>query len=417
MSLKTTRSGRLALTASLVLALSPEFAPAALAEDNTQAAETVMQSLAGYLGEKGKVDLKYEEPEEKDGQIIYSDVTLTSNTPDGGTATIGTLAFTDLAVGADSTAAARLVELSDITIENKDKSGATISHVVLHDVSSTLPRDAKTPTPNLVLDNTGKIGGVELTNLVATDETGKTVASVDSVLYTGSDFIGNMPRSTNVTVGHMIVDAAAANNTARRRASPPADGANAPQGEDVLAELGYTKLDFSLSAASTWNDQTGEANLNNFVFSGKDMGALKANFTMGGVTPDVYATFKNHPGENLPPEVLKKLTLIKGQLTFDDSSLTRRVLAMLAKQAGQPTDQYVRQLVTLVPVGAMMLPDPALQMKFAKVAQAFLANPGSVTVSVAPAKPASLADLNHMMETAPQDLPHALNVDLQGASH
>lgn len=241
----------------------------------------------------------------------------------------------------------------------------------------------------------GRMDSLTITAMEITEKD-KPPVTIGSFGVETSDYVGDYPHTLSLSVENIVVD--------------PATAAAGGFDTAPLKALGYDKLNLSVYAGGAWDQQAGTLTLDEFSVEGADMGTLTLTGTVGGVTADVMKALGQ---PNPPPDLITKLTLSDASLTYEDASLTGRVLDMQAKQMGQEKEAFVGQITAALPMMLAALQNPPFQDKVAAAAGAFLKDPKNLQITVAPEKPVPVAEIVGTAQTAPQTLPDALKADVQ----
>jgi hypothetical protein len=99
-------------------------------------------------------------------------------------------------------------------------------------------------------------------------------------------------------------------------------------------------------------------------------------------------------------------------LRYDDQSLAGRVLDLMAQQQGVDRAQYVQQISGALPFLLAALNNPEFQNQVAGALGAFLQDPKSLSITIAPQEPISAAEIIGIASTAPQSLPERLKASV-----
>ncbi|BBE70655.1 hypothetical protein [Oharaeibacter diazotrophicus] len=241
----------------------------------------------------------------------------------------------------------------------------------------------------------GRMDSLTITAMEITEKD-KPPVTIGSLGVEASDFVDDYPHTLSLSVENIVVD--------------PATAAAGGIDTAPLKALGYDKLNLSVYAGGAWDQPSGTLTLDEFSVEGADMGTLTLTGTIGGVTADVMKALGQ---PNPPPDLITKLTLSDASLTYEDASLTGRVLDMQAKQMGQEKEAFVGQITAALPMMLAALQNPPFQDKVAAAAGAFLKDPKNLQITVAPEKPVPVAEIVGTAQTAPQTLPDALKADVQ----
>jgi hypothetical protein len=99
-------------------------------------------------------------------------------------------------------------------------------------------------------------------------------------------------------------------------------------------------------------------------------------------------------------------------LRYEDASLTGRILDMLAKQQGISREDYAKQVAAALPFLLAALNNPQFQNEVSSAVGAFLQDPKSITIKLAPERPVSGEEIMGLASTAPQSLPDRLKASV-----
>jgi len=230
---------------------------------------------------------------------------------------------------------------------------------------------------------------------IAVAQNGVQSATVESISYEASDYVGNVPRSVALSVDGVTLD--------------PAGFDDGGEAAAQLKAIGYEKLVLSLVGQGNLDETTGTLALEEFSITGEDAGTLTLEGTLGGFTPDVIAEL----GQTEPSQdVVNALTVQDLTLTFEDASLAKRILDFQAAQMGITGAEFAGQIADALPLMLTALQNPAFQAKVAEAAGAFLRDPKNISIRVAPTAPVPFSELIAVSSTAPQTLPERLNVEV-----
>lgn len=202
------------------------------------------------------------------------------------------------------------------------------------------------------------------------------------------------------------------NYSANVNASLPVNALSAlfPIAANLLHNLGYTTLPLQFQVASDYtagqNQQAVNAqlvvnNLGSLTFVG--------NLILGASpSPGKFANFILNPDSTAPASTP---TLIQSaSLSYTDASFVGRVLQFLGTTTGEPVGTILSTIQTNLDRFAMNLNIPQVSA-IANTVSAFLANPGTLTVTLNPTKPFSLDDVTHFFATQ-KAMNHAIQTNL-----
>jgi hypothetical protein len=148
-----------------------------------------------------------------------------------------------------------------------------------------------------------------------------------------------------------------------------------------LQSFGMNVFTFDLDVAGTYDPDGQRTTLSQYDLVAEGLGTLHVTATVtGGVAA---------PGQN-PIAALQTLSLGKATLRWDDHSLTNRLLALGAASKGTTPDALRAQLAMGTLALTMFMPE---QPDAASQVNAFLTNPKTLTITLAPSAPVSLMTL------------------------
>ncbi|MCC6984530.1 MAG: hypothetical protein IT535_14780 [Bauldia sp.] len=175
----------------------------------------------------------------------------------------------------------------------------------------------------------------------------------------------------------------------------------------VFEALGYDQILIDVGLDWNWREVDQTLTLRDFSIGIDDVGSVSARLELRGLTREAI--------ENLSEETFLGLEFVSATLTVDDDSITSRAINMQAEQLGITPDQFREQIKGAVPFFLMVLQDAAFQGQIAPTLQAFIDNPGSLTMTLRPKRALPLMELLAAASDAPQRLPSLLSVEIQAA--
>ncbi len=381
------KRGLAAVSLAALLALTAPIAPA-----SAQAMrDKVLSIVAEASKAAGATEVKWESVSGGDAAFTVTDSETTME-HDGKSTTLTAAAvtYTGAKPTADGGFTADQIAATDVEIESDDATIAIASLKIVNYVGQSPEKiRAKTTTGE-------RFDRAEATGISITDDKDKTVP-IAAITVTTSDFVAGVPRKAGLEMKGLEV---------------PLE-ANDPQLKDFF-ELGYSKVMLDAGLTGSWDDKTGRLVIDQLSVTGAEIGGLKLNFTLGGLTPAVVEAFKKTEGDQAKQmELMQGLTVEKLSLRYDDASLVKRVLASQAKKQGIPEQALVQQLGAMVPMLVSAIGNKDFEAKIATAASAFLKAPKSLTVSANPAKPTPVAEIMGAAMMAPQSLPTVLGADVK----
>lgn len=180
-----------------------------------------------------------------------------------------------------------------------------------------------------------------------------------------------------------------------------------PPGPSSPAALGYeNNLVFNVSAKGRARPETSGFELEDLTFTGADVGTLSLALDL-----DNYPNFSSVAEPN-PMEIMG-MTLKGIAIKYVDDSFAVRILDLMATAQGMQREEYAQQLSAALPFMLMAINNPRFQEQVVSAAGSFLANPGTIEITVNPDKPVTAEEIVGLAQTAPQALPDVLNVTVR----
>ena len=389
--MKTNKITRLALLASVasIALLQPAFAL------DAKAFVDRIQAVWGPLG----YEFTFGEPTLSGDTITIDEATIGIKPTDGVTTPTSfttSLTFTGVKETGDGGYTADTVELPDVEADFKgdDKSKG---HVSLTDIELTgfyLP-GGDTVTPIQLLQLVGAVS----TGPLSVTRNGEEVIGIES-MESGSTFEPSQGSAdlTNLTSTLSISGITADLSTVKDE--------DAEAGA-VIEGLGLTNIAGDITGSFGWSMADGHMTVDQFLFDFADVGALDMTLDLTGLTPALLAKLQEankaveaagDPTSEaaqaaqtmMGMELLQGLSIGGASLRYDDASLAPKLLEFFAKAQGLEKAQLVEGLKAMAPqmIGQMGIPE--LAELVTPALNAFLDDPKSLEVDVAPASPTSL---------------------------
>lgn len=190
-----------------------------------------------------------------------------------------------------------------------------------------------------------------------------------------------------------------------------------------LNALGYDKLEMGIDIEMDWNAQTGRMALSKYEFDVKDIGALDIQMIVGGYTEALNKKIRalNAEIQALPAqerdlaskrilEEMSAITMESMKLSFRDNSITNKLIALQAQAQGQPPENMKAMLPIMLNGVLAGLQQPELAAKLVSAVEAFLAQPGTISVAASPEAPLSFAEIAGLAVALPGILIEKLNI-------
>lgn len=209
---------------------------------------------------------------------------------------------------------------------------------------------------------------------------------------------------------------------------PKVDPQGNPTPGEVMKSLGYEEVAGDLTFNALWDAETGEIDVREYALSLDEIGRFSISFAITGYTLELIeamADAQKKAFENPDQEAAQKaagiamlglmqqLDFVSASLSFEDYSLTERLLDYFGSRQGLSGDQLSQSLKAMIPLTAGQLGVPALQKQIAAAANAYLDNPGSLTLSVRPSEPLPFPMIMGAGMGDPRSLVDLLNVEVE----
>jgi hypothetical protein len=187
----------------------------------------------------------------------------------------------------------------------------------------------------------------------------------------------------------------------------------------MLKQLGYTDLSFDIAGDGTTamkGDTVDYAA--NFGIAGRDIAGLKIGFAAGDVPLAVYAEFQKAQAEGKQPDFealmpqIQNISISGASFRFEDASITRKVLPMIAAMQGMDEKTLVASAGPMLQMGLMQLQNEAFAQQAVAAVNAFLAEPKSLTIAAKPAQPLTVSDIMALDPNAPGEAITRLGVSV-----
>lgn len=333
-----------------------------------------------------------------DGDTITVDGVTVGLAPDAGIEpmTFDTqITFSGVEEGADGSYTAASVSIPDIDTEFAS-APEPVGHLTLSDVSA----------DGLYLPAGETIPAVSLLQLVQSISTGPLSVTRDGVEVIS---VESMEASTtfNPAQGSPdLVDLSSVLAISGIWLDLSTVGEEDPAAGAVIEALGITTVSGDITQDMTWSMAEGHMVLNEFLFDFADLGALNLTADLTGLTPavldQIYAmqaamgTGGEMSEEQAQAQMMSGMALMQGvsivgaSVRYDDASLAGKLLDFFAAQSGADRATFVEGLKAMLPAMIAESGIPALNDVVVPPVSAFLDDPQSLEVKVAPPSPTSL---------------------------
>lgn len=183
-------------------------------------------------------------------------------------------------------------------------------------------------------------------------------------------------------------------------------GEEDPTAAATIEQLGLTTISGEIYMDMAWAMADGHMTINEFSFDFADVGALDITAELTGFTPAVLdqiyamqasmATAGEPTEEQAQAQMMQGMALMQGvnivsaSVRYDDASLAGKLLDFFAAQSGADRATFVEGLKAMLPVMLAESGIPALNDLVVPPVSAFLDDPQSLEIKVAPPSPTSL---------------------------
>lgn len=183
-------------------------------------------------------------------------------------------------------------------------------------------------------------------------------------------------------------------------------GEEDPTAGATIKALGLTELAGNIELAMDWSMADGHLNVGQFLFDFADVGAFDVTAEVTGLTPAVLdqlyamqtqmATSGTPTDEQAQAQMMQSMALLQGvnivgaSVRYDDASLAGKLLDFFASQSGADRASFVEGLKATLPALIAQTGIPPLADVVVPPVSAFLDDPKSLEVKVAPPSPTSL---------------------------
>lgn len=324
--------------------------------------------------------------------------------------------------GANAVEKGRVAEIIFETVSGSTADGWDVERVAFPDFDET-EDGVHTRITGIVIE------GMELVGTNATDVPaamkfsdfyfgGATIGSVDvekdgkSVFSLADASIGNEIGDDGTFTAEFDFD----NFTADLTAGDDTEATKAVQ------EVGYGTLSGKIAGSATWDPASGLLELDPFDINVKDAGSLSFTYGISGYTPafieslqqlqqQMSANPDNQQASGMAVMgLISQLYLNSADITFVDDSLTGKLLDYYAEKNGQTREQLIEGLTGMLPMFLSYLQNPDFQKDVTDAVTAYLNDPKSLSITVAPASPVPATQVIGAAMGAPQTLPSVLSL-------
>jgi hypothetical protein len=177
----------------------------------------------------------------------------------------------------------------------------------------------------------------------------------------------------------------------------------------LLARYGYDRVVVDGGGKLAWA-ANGDVTLRDFSLGMKGVGTVSGEADLAAPPP---ADAAHMAGVVQAPETV---SLKRGSVSFKDDSLVDKAITAQARTLNIDPAKFREQFAKGLPFMLMLLGNKDLQAQLASVLQTFIRTPGTISATLAPPAPVTLATLIQAAKTAPFSLFDTLKVSVSGVA-
>lgn len=251
-----------------------------------------------------------------------------------------------------------------------------------------LAKEAQAGTPpsgpairKAILDGSTSIGFVELGSLSV--ETPAGAVGLDTFAITSGDYLKTLPQRADLTFTSLSLPVAMLGD---------------PATIEQMTALGIETLDISGGMTLTWHAETGDLRLDDLTVKAVDIGRLSADVHLAGLPLSLI---------DKPEEIEARVgeaTLVSASTTFGNAGIVEKGFDAQAKKLNQDGAVFRKNTAAALPLMLTFLDDKDIRARFEKPIAAFLNDPRSIRVAIAPPAPVPLKAFETVDTNAPGPL-------------
>lgn len=303
------------------------------------------------------------------------------------------ITFSDVTEGADGSYKAASVTIPDIDMDFAEEPAGHFSLADIRVDGFYLPAGSPIPAVGLLqLYESFSTGALSVTR------NGEEVVAVESI-EAGSTFNPEFGTTDLTDLSSTLALTGIVADLSTVSEEDPSAGA-------VIEALGLTSISGDINGDFTWSMADGHMSVGNFLFDFADVGAFNIKLDISGFTPavldQIYAMQASMAaGGELTEEqsqaqmmqgmaIMQGVSIIGASVRYDDASLAGKLLDFFAAQSGADRATFVEGLKAMLPAMIAESGIPALNDVVVPPVSAFLDDPQSLEVKVAPPSPTSV---------------------------
>ncbi|MDX3973208.1 hypothetical protein [Shinella sp.] len=319
------------------------------------------------------------------------------------------------------------IKLGTITMEGVEEDGEggyTIETVAFQDIDVT-EADATVTAKDLALNGVSIPGTVVSGTLESLLMYESATAGPVSVSTKGKEVFSMSGMEATIT--RMDADAGLEFDATLNDLKADLTTVEDPKAKDTLAKLGIQSLEGKVNMSGSWELASGKLAVDEYAFDFKDIGRLNLSLEFSGYTLDflknlqeAIKTAEANPNKEEANAAMgmammglvQQLTFNSASLSFEDASITKKLLDYAGSEQGVTGDQMAQSLKGLVPIMIAQLNMPDLQNQISAAVNTYLDDPKSLTISAEPKEPVPFPMIMGAAMGAPQTIPQVLGVTI-----
>ena len=337
---------------------------------------------------------------------------------DGSTVTLESTELT--ATGADAP-----IKLGTITMEGVEEDGEggyTIETVSFEDINVT-EEDSTVSATDIALTGVTIPGTVVPGTLESLLMYESATAGPVSVTAKGKEVFSMSGMEANIT--RMDADAGLEFDATLSDLKADLTAVEDPKAKDTLTKLGLQTLEGKVNMSGSWELASGKLAVDEYAFDFKDVGRLNIALEFSGYTLEFLKGLQEamKAAEANPNKeeanaamgmsmmgLVQQLTFNSASISFDDASITKKLLDYAGSEQGVTGEQMAQSLKGLVPIMIAQLNMPDLQNQISAAVNTYLDDPKSITISAEPKEPVPFPMIMGAAMGAPNTIPQVLGV-------
>lgn len=396
---------------SVATALTVIFAGSAFALDGNDVAKRLQAQLEeqGTKINFGKIDT--------DGTTVtLHDTKIDFNTSGIETIDIGNVVLKDVAEDGKGGYTAETATLQDIE-KKDDKAVFNVKGIEigkLHLVGA----DEQDPVVKMMSYQTVKADSLTVT------EDGQKIIAMNDLYANMTPYIKGTPVSMDFGVKSISLDIEKMEDIRKQnetKADETATDADAPT-PNPLIDLGYKKLNLTIASKAEWEPEKGDFSIDQLEFDVKDLGKLNTTMKLGGYDVKFIKSVQQASEQSNDNEessdaasmamlgLIQQLSVSSMSISYNDASLTPKLLSYYAKQQGISTEDMVNQIKGIAPIMVGLLGNADFAISATNAINTYFEDPKSLNISAEPKSPVSFALIAATATAEPKNLIDLLNV-------